>query len=164
MLSRMTQGTRRCARCKQEEPYARFGSLSVRLCIVCRAADREASAARVAAARDVANALLAKIPAAKVKTGTNAAHLAWVRSLPCSCWRGARCEGIMHAHHVRVNTGGGMGMKPPDHWTVPLCAKHHAELHAGGHQTFERQHAVDLRAAAERLAARSPHLPSPTAT
>ncbi len=49
-------------------------------------------------------------------------------------------------------------MKPDDCWTVPLCGWHHGELHTVGARTFERRHGLDLRAMAERLATRSPHL------
>ena len=91
-------------------------------------------------------------------------HLAWIRSLPCAV-RG--CPGKSQAAHVRLNTGGGVGLKPPDSACVPLCGPngwgpgsegHHAEQHRIGHAAFDRKYALDLRAVAETLAARSPFL------
>lgn len=82
-------------------------------------------------------------------------HLAWIRSLPCCI---ADCQGAAVAAHVRVCTGGGMGMKPPDRWTVPLCDAHHKEQHRIGHPAFDAKYDIALRDLAERLAALSPHL------
>lgn len=91
-------------------------------------------------------------------------HLAWVRSLPCAV---PSCPGKAQAAHVRLHTGGGTGMKPPDSACVPLCGPggwgpgsegHHAEQHRIGHAAFDRKYALDLRAMAEALAARSPFL------
>jgi hypothetical protein len=57
-----------------------------------------------------------------------------------------------------MNTGCGMGMKPGPEWTVPLCHDHHHEQHQIGHRAFDERYSLDLRALAEFLAARSPHL------
>jgi hypothetical protein len=57
-----------------------------------------------------------------------------------------------------VGTGGGMGMKPPDRWSVGLCVAHHREQHLIGHEAFDAKHGVDLRSLAEALARRSPYL------
>ena len=70
------------------------------------------------------------------------AHLAAVRELPC-----VRCgmEPAGEAAHIRHQSGthakfGGMGKKPADQWTVPLCGSCHREdrdaLHRVGEQTF----------------------------
>ena len=92
------------------------------------------------------------------RPGAAPLHLAWVRTLRCVA-RADGCLSAVQAHHVRTgNTGGGMGMKPDDCWTVPLCAKHHYDLHTIGCRTFEARHRLDLRALAEELAAKSPFL------
>lgn len=84
------------------------------------------------------------------------AHLAWIRSLPCAI---AGCSGRAEAAHVRQASGGGMGLKPGDEWTVPLCGVlHHPEQHRLGHRRFDEKHAISLRGLAETLAARSPAL------
>lgn len=57
-----------------------------------------------------------------------------------------------------MNTGGGMGLKPDDRWTFPLCRVHHLEQHQVGHDAFDARYAIDSRARAEDLAARSPYL------
>lgn len=51
-----------------------------------------------------------------------------------------------------------MGMKPGDEFAVPLCTKHHAELHTGGARTFERSWAMNLGDIAAELAQQSPYL------
>lgn len=82
-------------------------------------------------------------------------HCAWVRGFECSV---PGCEEIpIEAAHVRVGTGGGMGIKPHDKWVIPLCRDHHSEQHRIGEPTFERTHGVDMKKVAERLAATSPH-------
>lgn len=51
-------------------------------------------------------------------------HLNYVRSLPCVlCYAPPPNE----AAHFRLGLGGGMGMKPDDYWTLPLCHMHHNE-------------------------------------
>lgn len=83
-------------------------------------------------------------------------HRTWVCTRPCAAL-GRDCRGAMHAHHVREGTGGGGSMKPGDEWCVPLCTGHHMEVHLGA-RTFATRHGVDLRALANLLARRSPHL------
>lgn len=84
-------------------------------------------------------------------------HLDWIRSLPCTI---PGCRNPSEAAHVRQNTGGGMGLKPPDRFCVPLCGiSHHPEQHQLGHSAFDAKYSVCLRAEAERLAAASPFLP-----
>ncbi len=89
--------------------------------------------------------------------GRNPEHLAWIRSLPCTV-RGCSSGEGSEAAHVRINTRGGMGLKPPDRWTVPLCHGHHHEQHQIGHRAFDEKHAVDLRAVAAELATLSPFI------
>lgn len=72
----------------------------------------------------------------KVKTPRNAKYLAYIRTHSC-----CRCgyppgQGNIHAHHVRLGAGAGMGMKPSDYNAVPLCAACHAKNHNTGERTF----------------------------
>lgn len=61
------------------------------------------------------------------------AHLAFIRTLPCVKCNTSPCE----AAHLRSGgTGGGMGMKPSDKWTLPLCHDCHALQHRVGEVTF----------------------------
>lgn len=98
-----------------------------------------------------------KRPRLRRADARNPEHLAWIRSLPCAIRDGTSCTGSQAAH-VRMNTGGGMGMKPPDRWTVPLCHEHHHEQHQIGHAAFDAKYGVDLRALAEELSGRSPFI------
>lgn len=85
-------------------------------------------------------------------------HCKWVRlSHACACDGKGGCEGRMEAHHVRENTGGGTGLRPPDWWTIPLCARHHKECHDRGWKTFEAKYGFSMREMAESLARVSPH-------
>ncbi|GAC1477368.1 MAG: hypothetical protein NVS2B1_19560 [Bradyrhizobium sp.] len=124
-----------------------FAALSQTVCVTCQAPDRAARAERTA-----------KPPKHdRENPGRRPAHLAWVRSLPCSVGN-AECSQTIHAHHVRNGADGGMGMKPDDLYTVPLCSLHHNELHTRGRLTFEGRHQVNLRHVAAGLALRSPHM------
>ena len=87
-------------------------------------------------------------------------HLRWIRQHFCAVREvnGHECEGRIEAHHVRLGTDGGVGMKPSDHWTVPLCGTAHRSLHDKGQVSFEKLHDIDLKEIAEGLASRSPAL------
>jgi hypothetical protein len=120
-----------------------------RLCPRCAPKAREAKRQR--------NAVKSRPRERRQNQNRNPEHLAWIRSLQCAI-RGCSCRDGSQAAHVRVGTGGGMGLKPPDRYTVPLCHEHHREQHQVGHRAFDEKHGIDLRALAEELAALSPHL------
>lgn len=84
------------------------------------------------------------------------AHLAWVRGHQCAAG-GDDCEGKIEAAHVRTGTNGGMGKKPGDDWTIPLCSYHHRAQHNVGEAEFERVFEIDMKKIAQALARRSPH-------
>ncbi len=79
-------------------------------------------------------------------------HLAWVRQLPCLvCGDNTSVE----AAHIRftdmsaAKNNPGIGQKPSDYWTVPLCGKHHREQHDMAETTFWALTGIDaLRVAA----------------
>lgn len=86
-----------------------------------------------------------------------ASHLQWVRGHFCTVI-GEGCDGSkIEAAHVRSSLDGGVGLKPGDQWTIPLCGWHHREQHQIGESAFERKYKINMRAIAEGLAARSPH-------
>lgn len=64
-------------------------------------------------------------------------HLALIRRCPC-----AACDAdpAAEAAHVRMTLAGkpitGLGMKPHDRWTVPLCHSCHMRQHAIGEVAF----------------------------
>lgn len=63
----------------------------------------------------------------------SAAHLAFVRQLPClSCGASAPSQ----AAHVRASKDAGTGTKPGDRYTVPLCALCHHQQHQIGETAF----------------------------
>lgn len=66
--------------------------------------------------------------------GRDRRHLAWLRRQRCAfadfrpyqpC---TPCQGPIEAHHP---TGSGLALKAPDRDAIPLCRKHHRELHDG---------------------------------
>lgn len=65
-------------------------------------------------------------------------HLAFVRCFGCCV-----CGQMSDAHHEFGNLRG-TASKPSDFGAIPLCRKHHAELHWLGLIRFERLHSVDL--------------------
>ena len=42
------------------------------------------------------------------------------------------CGFLSEAHHITFAEPNAMGMKVGDNWCVPMCHKHHMELHAFG--------------------------------
>ena len=64
-------------------------------------------------------------------------HLAWIRTLP-SALSGRVVD--IQACHVRIGTGGGMGLKPSDIYVVPLTHGEHMEQHSRGERTFWSEH------------------------
>ena len=83
-------------------------------------------------------------------------HLAWVRGFDC-CVKTPDCNGNIEAAHVRNGTDAGLGVKPSDYWTIPLCGFHHGHQHTVGEARFEAHHKINMREIAGRLAKRSPH-------
>ena len=68
-------------------------------------------------------------------------YLAWVRRRPCiGC--GARSQ----AHHTVTKGAGGSDFR-----TVPVCWKHHQELHRKGPAWFEEEYMVDIQDEVIRL-------------
>ena len=62
-------------------------------------------------------------------------RLAFIRSLHCCvCFAPPPNE----AAHIRMGLGGGMGAKPNDCWTVPLCRRCHEKQHGAGEVAFWR--------------------------
>ena len=82
-------------------------------------------------------------------------HLQWIRGLECSV-RLCRCNKI-EAAHVRTGNDGGMGKKPSDWHTIPLCRDHHAEQHQIGEAGFEKKYKLSMNQIANMLAKVSPH-------
>ena len=75
-------------------------------------------------------------------------HLSFIRQLPCvACGRAAPSEPA----HVRTGTDGGVGLKPGDRYTVPLCTACHAKQHRIGELSFWSALRIDPLNAAFRL-------------
>lgn len=60
-------------------------------------------------------------------------HKKFIRSLPCC---NCRANPPTECAHIRKGTGGGIGLKPDDKWTVPLCHDCHAKQHQVGEVSF----------------------------
>jgi hypothetical protein len=63
------------------------------------------------------------------------AYLKWVKAQPCQCC-GMPAD---DAHHLTGYGQGGTGTKAHDSLTIPLCRRHHDELHRDL-RTFENNH------------------------
>jgi hypothetical protein len=72
--------------------------------------------------------LLAPLP--KAVRRRSKAHLAFVASQPCLVCQASPCD----AHHLKVAQPRSLGRKVSDEFTVPLCRKHHRELHRHGNE------------------------------
>ena len=60
----------------------------------------------------------------------NKAHLALVASQPCLVCQTGACD----AHHLKMAQPRSLGRKVSDEFTVPLCRRHHKELHRQGNE------------------------------
>ena len=90
-------------------------------------------------------------------------HLRFVRGHECavrSHWAedGLQhvCIGPIQAAHIRAGADGGMGLKPSDNYTIPLCANAHAGQHEIGEAAFENRYGIDTHKIAAELWRRSP--------
>jgi len=57
-------------------------------------------------------------------------HLAFVASQPCLICKASPCD----AHHLKIAQPRSLGRKVSDEFTVPLCRKHHQDLHRHGNE------------------------------
>ena len=65
----------------------------------------------------------------KTKAARDNKYLAFIRGLPCAvCGK----PGPSEAAHQRILQGGGIGLKPSDYETIPLCSGCHKLEHAMG--------------------------------
>lgn len=70
----------------------------------------------------------AKVRAAAKRPGMSPEHLGNIRKLP-SCVSGKHpCE----AHHLRIKSERGVGLRATDKWAVPLTWDEHLEVHKVG--------------------------------
>jgi hypothetical protein len=58
------------------------------------------------------------------------AHLSFVASQPCLVCKNSPCD----PHHLKVARPRSLGRKVSDEFTVPLCRRHHRELHRHGNE------------------------------
>jgi ERF superfamily len=69
-------------------------------------------------------------PISKPVRKRSKAHLAFVASQPCLICQASPCD----AHHLKIAQPRSLGQRVSDEFTVPLCRKHHRELHRHGHE------------------------------
>ena len=88
----------------------------------------------------------------------NQGHLAAIRQLPCLICRRSPVE----ACHVRMSTPGkpnaGIGARPDDSATVPMCHEHHMEQHGEGERNFYDRIGIDALKLASALYRVSPNV------
>lgn len=87
---------------------------------------------------------------AKRQTAAFGEHAHYIRSLPCLCmdkpggW--LTCTMRVEAAHAKSRGAGGKADA-----LVPLCSRHHRELHDTGIATFSAKYGLDLPAIAREL-------------
>ncbi len=84
-------------------------------------------------------------------------HLIAIRQLPCLSCRTDPCG---EAAHLRISTAGkpnaGIGAKPDDRWTNPLCHTCHMTQHSEGERSFWKRLNIDPFKMAQDLFRLSP--------
>jgi hypothetical protein len=76
------------------------------------------------------------------------AHLAFVASQPCLVCQRSPCD----AHHLKFAQPRSLGRKVSDEFTVPLCRRHHNQLHRHGNEmAWWTNLQIDARKAANDL-------------
>jgi hypothetical protein len=79
-------------------------------------------------------------PLAKPVRRRSKAHLTFVASQPCLVCQAGACD----AHHLKMAQPRSLGRKVSDEFTVPLCRKHHQELHRHGNErAWWQNHQID---------------------
>jgi hypothetical protein len=76
----------------------------------------------------------------------NPKHLEFVRQLPCAVCGDPTSTEAAHVRSAHLKYGKrptGMGEKPDDRWTVPLCGAHHREQHSMNEMEFWRREGID---------------------
>jgi len=74
-----------------------------------------------------------------------AAHLKWIRTLPCIITKRPGVEAA-HIRFADVTWGKhhpGQGQKPDDMWVVPLSPEKHREQHSMNERLFWQQQGID---------------------
>ena len=76
-------------------------------------------------------------------SGVKLKHLKRLCELPCMF---CNAEPGGFAHHVRAGSNAGMGMKPGDEWTIPVCHDCHDSIHFRiGEKKFYKSKGYDLQ-------------------
>ena len=70
--------------------------------------------------------------------------LVFVRSLRCLVF--GCTSAVTDPHHLKSRGAGGS-----DHTAVPMCRRHHGEVHAWGPRTFGEKYSVNLWAESSRV-------------
>ena len=76
----------------------------------------------------------------KVQRIKDKEYLKWVASNPCILCQDTRCQ----AHHITFAMPRGISQKVGDQYTVPLCYKHHHQLHNCGLSEREFWAKIDI--------------------
>jgi hypothetical protein len=73
-------------------------------------------------------------------------HCDFIRILPCCICKNnieTECAHIRFSDARIGKLNPGVGQKPSDFFTVPLCGKHHREQHQGSEPKFWQSHNID---------------------
>lgn len=81
-----------------------------------------------------------------MRRAKNEKHLDFIRSLPCIVCADNTATQACHIRYADERSGKrqtGMGEKPDDIWTVPMCQKHHNAQHKMNEREFWKQLGID---------------------
>jgi hypothetical protein len=72
-------------------------------------------------------------------------HCEWIRSLPCIICldnTASECCHIRYSEPKAAKPITGLGIKPDDCWTLPMCNQHHRQQHEIGERTFWNAYSI----------------------
>jgi len=75
----------------------------------------------------------------KTKRYRSEKYLNFIRSKRCLI-----CDRLAEPHHVKINHNSGMGRKPDDTYSIPLCRDHHEEIEKLNTVSFCDKYVIDI--------------------
>mgnify|MGYP005847279859 CR=1 FL=1 len=97
------------------------------------------------------------VTASKPSTPKDKEYIDWIKTLPCivcltlSPYMKVSDDNQSDPHHIPKKGHAKVGKKASDRRTIPLCHRHHVEVHQKGRETFAKEYSLDYEEVISRL-------------